>query len=76
MSTSYEPFKALGLEPDHLERVRTRLLVLYHALEQRLDVAADRGQRRPQFVGDRHQEVSLERIGRLELRRHLAEPLG
>ena len=38
-------------------------------------MATDRGQRRSQLVGDSHQEVSLERVRCLELRRHLAEPL-
>ena len=68
-----EPLQPLPLETDHLERICARVLVLDHALEQCLDVAANRRQRRPQLMRDRHQEVPLERLGFLELRGHLAE---
>ena len=54
------------LRLDDLERPRPLLGILDDALEQRRDVAADRGQRRPQLVRDRHQEVAL---ARLRLRR-------
>ena len=68
-----EPLEAFCLEADHFERVRPRLLVLDDALEQGLDMTADRGQRRPQLVRDGHQEVALERLGFLKLRCHLPE---
>ena len=59
-----------------VERGRPHLVVGDDALAQRLDVAADRGQRRAQLVRDRHQEVALELLGLAEPRGHLAEPLG
>ena len=46
------------------------------ALEERRDVAADRGQRRPQLVRDRHQEVALHHLDLGEPAGHLAEPLA
>ena len=59
-----------------VERVSRQLGIVDHALAQRRDVAADRGQRRPQLVRDGHQEVALQLLRFGELRGHLAEPLG
>ena len=39
--------------------LHAQLGIVDDALEQRRDVAADRGQRRPQLVRDGHQEVAL-----------------
>ena len=50
--------------------------ILDDALEQRGDVAADRGQRRAQLVRDRHEEVPLALLGLGEPVGHLVEPLG
>ncbi len=46
------------------------------AVAEGIDVAADRGQRRPQLVRDRHQKLSLALLRRTEPRCHLVEPLG
>ena len=59
-----------------VERLLRRLGVGDDAFPQRGDVAADRGQRRAQLVGDGHQEVALELLGLREPRGHLAEPVG
>ena len=59
-----------------VERLLGRLRVGDDALAQRGDVAANRGQRRPQLVRDGHQEVALELLGLGEPRRHLPEALG
>ena len=45
------------------------LRILGEPFAERLDVAADRRQRRPQLVRDRHQEVPLELL-------RLGQPLG
>ena len=50
--------------------------VVDDALAERLDVAADRRQRRPELVRDGHEELALELLGLRELRGHLAEALG
>ena len=55
-----EPLEPVGLHGDHVERGVRASRVLDDALAQRVDVAADRRQRRPQLVRDRHQEVALE----------------
>ena len=68
-----EPLEPLRLGGDHLERLGARLRVLDQPFPQRIDVAADRRQRRPQLVRDRHQEVPLLLLGLGEPRRHLAE---
>ena len=39
-------------------------------------MAADGGERRPELVGDGHQELPLQLFGLRESRRHLAEPLS
>ena len=46
------------------------------ALAHRLDVPANRGQRRPQLVRDGHEERALELLRLGELRDHSAEALG
>ena len=48
----------------------------HDALAHRLEMAADRRERRPQLVRDRHEEVPLELLRLRQPRRHLAEPLG
>ena len=59
-----------------LERRRPLGWIVDDALEQRRDVPADRGQRRAELVGDRHQEVPLHLLDLGEARRHLAESLA
>ena len=54
----------------------SRLRVVDQPLAERLDVAADRRQRRPQLVRDGHQEVPLLLLRLGEPRGHLAEALG
>ena len=71
---AHEPLEPFRLEADHLERMRPRRLVLHDALEQRVHVAADGRQRRPQLVRDGHQEVPLQGLGLFELRSHVPEP--
>ena len=67
------------LEPHRLlattssERPRDAF-VLEDALAQRRHVAADRGQRRPQLVRDRHEEVAGELLRLRQPRGHLVEP--
>ena len=68
-----------ALEPlaPRLRRSRATLLrrsgSVDRPLAQRRDVAADRGQRRPQLVRDGHQEVPLQLLRLGEPGRHLAE---
>ena len=71
-----EPREAFRLGCDHVERLVAQLRVLDHTLAERLDVAANRGQRRAQLVRHRHQEVALARLRLGESLRHLAEALG
>ncbi len=56
-----EPLEPLRLGLHRRERHVAQLGILDDALEQRRDVAADRGQRRAQLVRDAHQEVALDR---------------
>ena len=71
-----EAAEPVGFVRDDLERLLGRFGVGDDALPQRGHVAADRGQRRAQLVGDGHQEVALELLGLREPGRHLAEPVG
>ena len=71
-----EPLEPHGLVGDHVERRGANLRVLCEPLPQRLDVPANRGQRRAQLVGDRHQEVALLLLRLGESCGHLAEALG
>ena len=52
------------------------LRVVDQPVAERVDVALDRGERRAELVGDRHQELPLALLGRGEARRHLVEALG
>ncbi len=70
-----------ALEPDRLGRDDVErdphLIGLRHdPLAQRLDVAADRGKRRPQLVRDRHQEGALELLRLGELGDHAPESIA
>ena len=49
---------------------------LDQAVADRIDVTVDRGQRRAQLVGDRHQELALSLLRRGEAGGHVSEPLG
>ena len=49
---------------------------MHDAFAHRIQMATDGGQRRPQLVRDRHEEVPLELLGLREPCRHIAEPLG
>ena len=70
-----EPLEPRRLGGDDVERGVDRLRVVDEAVADRVDVPADRGQRRPQLVRDGHQELPLALLGRGEARGHLAEPL-
>ena len=59
-----------------MQRLLAQLRVLDHALAEGGDVAADRRERRPQLVRDRHEEVPLELLGLPQPARHLGEALG
>src|SRR5581483_8886291 len=71
-----EALEADGLLGHDVERAPLRLLVVDYAFPQRGDMAADRGQRRPQLVRDGHQEVARQLLRLRELRGHLPEPRG
>ena len=71
-----QPVEPHRLARNHVERRRAQLRVVRHTFTQRVDVAADRRQRRPQLVRHRHQEVPLLLLGLGEPRRHLAEAVG
>ena len=58
-----EPLEPHRLGGDHVERGRAQRRVVDDSLAERLDVPADRGQRRAQLVRDGHQEVALELLG-------------
>ena len=60
---------------DDVERRALELGVVEEPVADRVDVALDRRQRRPQLVRDGHQELPLALLGRGEARRHLVEPL-
>ena len=60
---SDEPLEPNSLSRDHVERGRAQRRVVHDTLAKRLDVPADRGQRRAQLVRDGHQEVALELLG-------------
>ena len=53
---SDEPLETVGLGRDHVERASYLLRLGDDPLAKCLHVAADRGQRRPQLVRDRHEE--------------------
>ena len=68
------------VEPAHLlvhglERL-VELVGADHALGDGLDVARDGGERRPQLVGDAHQEVALELVDLAQPVDHALEPGG
>ena len=66
------------VEPAHLlvhglERL-VELVGADHALGHGLDVARDRGERRPQLMGDAHQEVALQLVHLAQAVDHALEP--
>src|SRR5207253_6953104 len=68
-----EPARLLG---DYLERLGPDHRVLREPFPQRVDVPADRGQRRPQLVRHGHEEVALPLLRLRETLCHLAQPVG
>src|SRR4029453_1037275 len=72
---TYEPLEAVRLRRDHVQRLRLRLRLVPDSLAPSPAMAPDRGERRPQLVRDRHEEVPLELLCSREPRRHVAEPL-
>ena len=71
-----EPLEPDRLAGDDVERGALELRVVEEPVADRVDVTLDRGQRRPQLVRDRHQELPLALLGRGEPRGHLVEALG
>ena len=71
-----EPLEPRRLVRDDVERGADELRVVDEPVPQRVDVPLDRGQRRPELVRDRHQELALALLGRREPRGHLVEALG
>ena len=67
-----EPLEPLRLLDDDRRRLRDR----HHAVEERLAVAADRGQRRLELVADREQERALGVLRAVEVVGELVEALG
>ena len=70
-----------SLEPgrlvrDDLERRRHELRVVDQPVAERVDVALDRGEGRPELVRDRHQELALALLRRREAGGHLVEAVG
>ena len=66
-----EPLEPLGLGAITSSDCLAQLRILGDALAERLHVAADRRQRRPQLVRDGHEEVPLQLVGLREPRGHL-----
>src|SRR5207245_4285714 len=71
-----ETLEPRALARDHVERRRTRRWIFCDAFAQRVDVAADRGQRRAELVGDAHQEVALPLLGLRQPPGHVTESIG
>ncbi len=70
-----EAGQPVGLGLDDLERGVARVGIRGEPLPQRVDVAADRRQRRPQLMRHGHQEVPLPLVRLREPPGHLAEAL-
>ena len=68
-----EPARLLG---DYLERLGPDHRVLREPFPQRVDVPADRRQRRPQLVRHGHEEVALPLLGLRQAHRHLPQPVS
>ena len=71
-----EALEALRLRGDDPERLRLRHGSIDQPFPESLDMAADRGQRRPQLVRDGHQEVPLLLLCLGEPGGHLTEAFG
>ena len=70
-----EPFQPDRLAGDDVEGGELCIAVVEEPVADGVDVALDRGQRRAQLVGDRHEELSFAVLGRGEACSHLVEPM-
>ena len=71
-----EPLEPRRLVRHDVERRADELRVVHEPVTERVDVALDRGERRAELVGDRHQELALALLGRGQAGGHLVEALG